>query len=181
MPSTFCFTHPPHFHFFSLTYGPVVVVDFDLDILLVWTVVGMIVCWWIAKWPPPTSPSLCCCCFYHFLTQSFCCDFLCCYWCHVLEKVFIFSLDVVWLSANGLLSAPALTSPRPQNSNAQCFNSTKHTKNRTQHFNAIQQWLLENCSMQMHKLNERKCVWNADLINQHSMDHNNSVLIQWLS
>ena len=31
----FLFTHPPHFlHFFSLTYGPVVVIDFDLIIVL---------------------------------------------------------------------------------------------------------------------------------------------------
>ena len=35
MPSTFRFTHPPNFlHFFSLTYGPVVLIDFDFIIVL---------------------------------------------------------------------------------------------------------------------------------------------------
>ena len=59
---------------------------------------------------PLTSPSLCCCC-YCFLAQSFCCNFFCCYWCHVLEIVLFFSLGVVWLSDNGLLSTPP--SPLP--------------------------------------------------------------------
>ena len=185
MPSTFRFTHPPNFlHFFSLTYGPVVLIDFDLIIvlfslfggLLVWLFADrlqsapsnlsqfvllllsilfmllLIPCTWksfyfrpwllsgcllMDCWVPPHHPSQFVLLLLLFLSAIILLWFfmllvMSCAW-----NSFIFSLDVVWLSANGLLSAPALTSPRPQNSNAQCFNSTKHTKNRTQRFNAI--------------------------------------------
>ena len=147
MPSTFCFTHPPHFlHFFSLTCGPVLVIDFDLIIvffslfgwLLVWLSADRLlsapsnlsqfvlllllflfmlflmpcawksfyfsprllsVCLLMHCWMPPlTSPRLWCC-FYCFLAQSFCCDFLCCYWCHVLEMVLFFP----WMLSGCLL------------------------------------------------------------------------------
>ena len=186
MPSTFRFTHPPNFlHFFSLTYGPVVLIDFDFIIVLfsffggflVWLpadrllsapsdlsqfvllflvlfmLLLMSCAWksfyfspWLLSgcllmdcWVPPPSPFPVCVVVVifternHFVVIFYAAtDVMCSKW-------FYFFLDVVWLSANGLLSAPALTSPRPQNSNAQCFNSTKHTKNRTHRFTAIQQ------------------------------------------
>ena len=148
MPSAFCFTHPPHFlHFFPLTYGTVVVIDFDLLIvlfslfarLLVWLSADRLlsapsdlsqfvlllllflfmlflmpcawksfyfsprllsVCLLMHCWVPPLR--LCCCCYcfcYYFLAQSLCCDFLCCYWCHVLEMVLFFP----WMLSGCLL------------------------------------------------------------------------------
>ena len=154
MPSTFCFTHPPHFlYFFPLTYGLVAVIDFDLLIvlfslfarLLVWLSADrllsapsdlsqfvlllllflfmlflmpcawksfyfsprlLFVCLLMHCWvPPPQVVLLLLLLLLLFLSAItllwfFMLLLMLCAW-----NGFIFSLDVVWLSANGLLSA----------------------------------------------------------------------------
>ena len=147
MPSTFRFTHLPHFlHFFSLTYGPVVVIDFDLIIVLFSLFGGFLV--WLSADRLLSAPSN----LSQFVLLLFLFLFMLllmsCAW-----KSFYFS---PWLLSGCLLMdcwVPRL-SPLPglktQMHNVSIQQSTLENK----HIVSMQ--FNNNCSMQMHTLNERK-------------------------